>query len=365
MKICFIASNLDETNGNGRFVYSTVKTFQQLGAQTIILIERGENEVLGAKAILHKKGLFKKFIINPLKISWALRNTKTEIIHAFDAWPWGIWAYLTSLITGIPFGMTIYATYGVVPLTRPLQSLILRSAYRASRLNAAISNITAQKIKNFMPEANIKVINQGIDFDRYQASVRNNRIIEHPYILTVAYMKRRKGYDVALKTFAGLKHKFPELKYMIRASGTNNSYGKAILELAITLGISDDIIWLPKLSEEELIDIYKQAEIFFLPSISSHSFYFEGFGSVYLEAQACGIPVVTSRGGGQEDAIVNGKTGLLIEEGNHEQAIEALSLLLTDRKMHSEFSANAKEFARKMNWLDKTKEYFNFYNELK
>jgi len=258
--------------------------------------------------------------------------------------------------------MTIYATYGVLPLTKSFKSFLLKAAYKKSILNAAISQITAEKIKNLMPKADIKVINQGIDFKKYQGHIVNQKIVSNPYILSVAYMKPRKGYHYAIPAFAEIKKIFPELKYVIRAAESDGKYFERIKNMASDLGVDKDIIWLPRLEESELVDVYKNAEVFFLPSVSSDPVYFEGFGSIYLEAQACGVPVVTSKGGGQEDAIVDGKTGFLIEEGNIDEAVEALKKIITNKSLRKEFSKNAIEFARLMSWNFKVEEYLNYYH---
>lgn len=361
MKFCFIASNLDIANGNGRFVHSFLHELRSGGHDALVLIERGERELLGAKAVLYGNSWIGGFILNPFIIAYHVWRYGADAMHAFDAWPWGIWAFFAYLLTRIPFGMTIYATYGVVPLTRRLQAPLLRGAYRASVANVAISHVTAQKILNFLPDAKIDVIPQGIDFAAYQGPTQTPRITSGPYILTIAYMKPRKGYDVAMPTFAKVKERFPNLKYVIRAPSSNEGYARKIRELAHHLGIADSIIWLPRLEEQELMDVYKHAAVFFLPSISSHPVYFEGFGSVYLEAQACGIPVVTSRGGGQEDAMRDGETGFLIPEGDINAAANALARLLGDPQEYALFSRRARDFAHSMDWRHTIQRYLDLY----
>lgn len=361
MKLCFVASNLDESNGNGRFTYSLIRALRREGHETLILIERGQEERMGAQAVLFSHGKFAKFVLNPIIIAWLARKNHAQMIHAFDAWPWGVWAYLANVLSGVPFGMTMYATYGVYPLTRKFQGPLLRAAYRASTLNAAISHETARRIRERVPEVAIAVINQGIECESYQGPVLHERVTAHPYILTVAYMKRRKGYDVAIRVFAKLVARFPDLRYVIRAPGEHTEYSDRIRRLADELDISKHIIWLPKLDESALADVFRNSLVFFLPSISSDPVYFEGFGSVYLEAQACGVPVVTSSGGGQEDALIDGTTGFLIPEGDVEAGAERLSMILGDPERRKEMSSAARDFARSLDWSIIAKEYSKRY----
>ncbi len=367
MKVCFIAHNLDISNGDGRFAYSMIESLQRdFGVETMVFIERGQEELLGAKELLYSKGVIRKFILNPIIIAKLIRNQKVDVIHAFDAWPRGVWAFFAHLLASIPFGMTIYATYGTLPLIKPLKGFLLRLAYKRSVLNAAISQITAERIKNLAPKIEIKVINQGIDFKKYQGQVVHRRIVSNPYILTVAYMKPRKGYHFAIPAFAEIKKIFPELKYVIRAAESDSKYFEKIKAMTSDWGVDKDIIWLPRLEESELIDIYKNAEVFFFPTLYSDPFYFEGFASTPLEAQACGIPVVKSRMSNQGigEEIIDNKTGFLFEEGNVGEAVGALKKLLGNKQLRDKFSKNALEFAKSLDWPIKVKEYLDIWKKI-
>lgn len=367
MKICFIAHNLDISNGDGRFAYSMIEALQRdFGVETAVFIERGQKELLGAKALLHSKGVIRKFILNPIIIARAIKNRKIDVIHAFDAWPRGVWAFFTHLLANIPFGMTIYATYGTMPLTKLFKGFLLRSAYKKSALNAAISQITAERIKSLAPKAEIKVINQGIDFEKYQGQVMHRRVTPNPYILTVAYMKPRKGYHYAIPAFAEIKKIFPELKYVIRAAESDGGYFAKIKNMASDLGVDKDIVWLSRLEESELIDVYKNAEVFFFPTLYSDPFYFEGFAATPLEAQACGIPVIKTRMSSRRigEEILDNKTGFLFEEGNIGEAAAALKKLLENKQLRDEFSKNALEFAESLDWPVKVKEYMDIWKKI-
>jgi len=63
MKICFIASNLNLDNGDGRFASSMIKAFQELGIETLVFVDRNERELLGAKAMLYKGEYLKNLLL--------------------------------------------------------------------------------------------------------------------------------------------------------------------------------------------------------------------------------------------------------------------------------------------------------------
>ncbi len=364
MKICFISQTLNIANGRGRFAFSMIETMKKkFKVEPIVLVARGEKEILGAKAVLHSRGCLKKFILNPMLIAFYAR--KADIIHGFDGWPWGIYTYLASRLNRKPFTMTLYGTYAVVPLYRRWQKILMKAAYNASSFSAAISHYTAKQIKKAYPAARVRVINQGIKFVNYQQPIAHQRITPNPYILTVAALKFRKGYHIALPAFAKLKKDFPQLKYVILASYDSGSYYQRIKKVITDYNLEKDIIWLTRVKEPELIDLYKQADLFILSSVSSLSSHsFEGFGSINLEAQACGCPVVASRGGGQEDALVDKETGFLVKEKNVDSVYRAAKKILSNKELRQQMSIRAKKFAQSMDWTNNLKDYYKKYQEI-
>lgn len=365
MKICFVTESIDYSKGSGRFAHSMIKTLRDnFGVEPVILMNRGEKVLLeGAKPVLFVNNKLFRFIINPTVIAWYSR--KADLIHAFDGWPYMVLAYLASRLNGKKYSATLYGTYAVLPLRKRFQGLLLRRAYDNSAFCTAISTVTAQRIKEAYPPVKVEVILQGIDYSHYQNTPPPERIIENDFILTVATMKKRKGYHISIPVFAKLKKDFPDLKYVILATRDMDNYVRKITELMRQLGVGKDIIWLERVSENELISLYKNAKVFFVPSISLESRdYFEGFGSVYLEAQSCGLPVVTSQGGGQEEALIDNKTGFLIREGDIEGYHQAVKKLLSDGILREKMSQEAKKFAESMDWKNNLKKYYERYKEI-
>lgn len=362
IKICFISETLDTTTGAGRFAYSVIKTLKDhFDIEPIILIERGEKNFLRSKAVLFKKGPL-KFILNPLLI--LIYGFRADIIHGFDGWPWGIYAYLTNRLNRKPFTMTIYGTYGVVPLYRRFQKILMRAAYDACACLIAISNYTAGRVRKAYPQARIRIIKQGIHFNNYQRPITHKKITSCPYVITVGTMKSRKGYHFAIPAFSKLKKVFPDLKFVILAFyDKKDEYYQKIKKMIKKYGLEKDIIWLTKISESELIDLYKQAELFMLFSVSSF-YQFEGFGSVNLEAQACGLPVVVFRGSGVEDALIDGETGFLAEKEDIDSVFSLAKRILENKELRQDMSLRAKKFAQSMDWANKMKDYYRIYRQI-
>ncbi len=364
MKICFITDTVDYSWGTGRFAYSMIKTLRDnFRVEPIILVYRGEKKILeGVKPILFRYSKIGHFIINPLIIAWYSR--KADLIHAFDGWPLTVEVYLATRLNGKKYTNSLYATYCVVPLNKKFQRPLMVGAYNHASLNSPISHLTAERIREAYPKVKLEVINQGIDFSAYQKPAAKP-LVEGDYILTVAAMKLRKGYHFAIPVFARLKEKYPNLKFVIVARKVDDNYSREINKLIKEFNLAENIVWLENLSEEELINLYKYARVFFLSSVSSYSRdYFEGFGSVYLEAQSCGTPVIVSKGGGQEDALIDGQTGFSVEEGNVDGYVQALLKLLDNTNLREQMSQSAKKFAQSMDWKETLKKYYAKFQEI-
>ncbi|PIP01430.1 MAG: hypothetical protein COX55_11035 [Zetaproteobacteria bacterium CG23_combo_of_CG06-09_8_20_14_all_54_7] len=116
--------------------------------------------------------------------------------------------------------------------------------------------------------------------------------------------------------------------------------------------------FLEPVSQEALIKIYDQHDIFIFPSL------YEGFGKAPLEAMARGLCVVASDTGGMRDIITSGKDGVLIEVGNINQLISAVSSLHSDVAIARDIGALARETALKYSWNRVACETLEFYERL-
>ncbi|EQB20258.1 putative teichuronic acid biosynthesis glycosyl transferase TuaC [Dehalobacter sp. UNSWDHB] len=140
-------------------------------------------------------------------------------------------------------------------------------------------------------------------------------------ILSVSNLKKTKGIDLNLRAVSSLAGKYPSLKYFIAGDGEER---QALEDLTESLNLKDKVIFLGKLTHPEVMKEMAEADIFSLPSWQ------EGFGVVYIEAMAQGLPVIGVRGEGIEDALIHGQNGLLAAPRNVEDLTGALDSLLRD-----------------------------------
>jgi phosphatidyl-myo-inositol dimannoside synthase len=163
---------------------------------------------------------------------------------------------------------------------------------------------------------------------------------EGPLIGTVARLVPRKGIDTVIAAMPALLKVVPNLNYVIVGDGADR---QRLEQLAVSLGVSARCKFLGKIPYEDLVNSYFALDCFVMPARQIGSSV-EGFGLVFCEASACGIPVVGGRSGGVPDAVIDGKSGHLVEPDNVDAFIEGLLPILLDPEYASRLGAFGKSY---------------------
>lgn len=144
-------------------------------------------------------------------------------------------------------------------------------------------------------------------------------------LLTVSRLARgereAKGLDLILPAIKELVEKFPELTWHIVGDGDDRD---SLMEEAVQQGVSEHICFMGRVSDERLNELYEQADLFVLPSIE------EGFGFVFIEAMAHGLPVVAAQAGAAPEVVLDGVVGCLAQPRDARALSMAIDSLLTD-----------------------------------
>ena len=221
---------------------------------------------------------------------------------------------------------------------------------RASRISV-LTSFTHQLLCGRFPEAVGKTFltpgalkSDFVHTARTQSHERQSRII----ILTVGRLHPRKGQLFiieALKTLPAVQRE--SIEYWLVGSDSKENYEDRLREAASESGLV--VRFFGRVPDEELARMYRQADIFAMTSID-HGHSVEGFGLVYLEAAAHGLPVVAHAVGGVPEAVVDGVTGLLVPPADRMALSTAFSRLISDEKLRHQFGAAGREWAHRNSW---------------
>jgi phosphatidylinositol alpha-1,6-mannosyltransferase len=149
-----------------------------------------------------------------------------------------------------------------------------------------------------------------------------------PIILTTGNLVPRKGHDVVIQALPHLVSTLPDVAYLIVGDGPNRG---ELERLATDLGVRDRVIFAGRTTDAELPAVYSLCDVFVMASRTRADLNdVEGFGLVFLEAGACGKPVIGGRSGGIPDAIVEGESGLLVDPLDPRDVAAALHRVLVD-----------------------------------
>jgi glycogen(starch) synthase len=165
---------------------------------------------------------------------------------------------------------------------------------------------------------------------------------EHkPTIIFVGKLVQNKGVEELIRSAIALIPQFPDLQVWIYGKGPE-TFTQLLVELVEESDVTQNIHFKGFITKDELPDALSRAHIFAGPS-----YYEGGPGFVYLEAMACGLPVVACSGSGVSEVVEHGYNGLLVPPANTVALEEALRSLLLDRSKLELLGSNAFEYVRK------------------
>jgi phosphatidyl-myo-inositol dimannoside synthase len=233
------------------------------------------------------------------------------------------------------------------PVRRALARRLIRHATRISTL----SRYTQRLLLDHFPEAAEKIfLTPGAL--RSDFGVVPARAAESPdkiVVLTVGRLHPRKGQLQTLQALQLLPGDVRRrVEYWIVAGQSKGGYED---EVRLTAAARTDLTvrFFTNLPDDELAAIYDRADIFALTSVH-HGNSIEGFGLVYLEAAAHGLPVVAHDVGGVSEAVLDGRTGLLVPPERPAQLAAAFEKLIHDEALRRRLGAAGREWSGRNCW---------------
>jgi glycosyltransferase involved in cell wall biosynthesis len=236
--------------------------------------------------------------------------------------------------------------------------LLKRVSLRRSDLLLPISRFTAEKLSEVhkIPRGRVSILHNAIpnDFEGLLTAPADARASKasvfdgERILLSVGSLSRAhayKGFDTVIHALPAALERTPKITYVIVGEGDDRP---RLENLAGELGVQSHVTFAGSVSDEELAQYYRSCDVFVLPSKATRwngSWGGEGFGRVYVEAALAGKPAVGSRSGGAVEAVLDGKTGFLVDPLSVDEVAHAVITLLSDAELAASMGAAGRKWA--------------------
>ena len=256
-----------------------------------------------------------------LSLVWRVRRLRREfafdLIDAHFSYPDGMAAILLGRVLGCPVTVTLRGT--IVPLsTHRLPRVQIRwTLRRAARIFSVSESLKTVAMSLGIPAEKIRVIPNGVDTEVFRPVSRSEARValglppDRPLVVSVGILSQRKGHQRVLEALPAVLRRYPDLLYVIIGGPTSEGdTGPLLARLTQELGLDDHVRLVGPQPHDAIPRWLAAADLFCLATSN------EGRANVVMEALACGVPVVTTRVGGNAEIVHHGENGLLVPLGD-------------------------------------------------
>jgi len=290
-----------------------------------------------------------------------------ELLHCGQILETGSYAPWIKRRYGIPY---VVHTYGEELLAHSKSPHLLRKM-RQILADAdgvtAISACTAGILRNVVGyKGEITVVHPGVNLHRFVpgsgGDVRQRLSLpEGPLLLTAARLMQRKGIDTVIAALPAIVQQNPNVHYVIAGAGPDEA---RLRQLANESAARSSITFTGRVSNEDMVLLMQTADVFVHPNRELESGDIEGFGIVFLEANACCTPVIGGNSGGTPEAINAGVSGFLVDPNAIEELTDRVSLLLQDDNLRREMGAAGRRWADGFSWEASAEKVWNLSQQI-
>lgn len=254
---------------------------------------------------------------------------------------------------GFRYASIVHGSELLVPAAVPLLSHRLAAALSQADVLLPVSRFTMWKIRELIehhsldvPE--IELLRARVDLARFEPKphvdalrARYGLAAEDRVLLFVSRLVRRKGAHRLLAALDQIRDRHPKAAAVIGGTGPQE---RALRRRAVD---APGAFVIGRVPESDIADLYGLAEMFVFPVADRlRGLDTEGLGVVLLEAAAAGLPVVTGRSGGTEEAVIDGRTGRVIDARNETELVAAVCELLDDPTRARALGAAGRSYVR-------------------
>lgn len=271
-------------------------------------------------------------------------NNKFDIIHCHFG-PNGLIGALLKKV-GVPGRyVTSFHGYDVNSYPQVAGRDIYKDLFETGDLFTCNTRFTKQQaIRLGCDDRKVIILPLGFDIKKYRFSERLLKESEPVKILTVGRLVEKKGYEYTIRAIAKLVDKHIDIRYIIAGNGPLRGELESVVS---ELGIQNCVTFLGAVDENEVLSLYQQAHIFVLSSITAKNGDQEGQALVLQEAQASGLPVVSTLHNGIPDGVLDNRSGFLVPERDVNMLAEKIEYLIEHPGVWAIMGKTGREFVEK------------------
>jgi len=262
-----------------------------------------------------------------------VRDSRAEVVLFGDAMPLATMGPRLSRL-GTPYIVAAHGFDYWLSLAPGAHTTLKYVTSRAARVAVMCSAFIARVVRTSVPaRVPVSVLYPGADIERFRPDLptldlrRRFHAEDRPLIVCVSRLVRRKGQDALIRAMPTIVRRVPDAHLLIVGDGPDRDRLEAMAPGAPHGSLS----FAGQVSEHDLPGYYAAGDAFAMPCRTRlGGLEIEGWGNVFLEAAACGRPVVVGDSGGARESLVDGVTGLLVDGRQTGAVAEAISALLAD-----------------------------------
>ena len=251
----------------------------------------------------------------------------------------------------LPYAVVVHGAEVAIPARLPGVRRLLRQVLESAAGVIAAGGYPALECERALGRHLAAfMIPPGVDIERFRPASRHERALlrsrlglrpEIPTVVSVSRLVPRKGMDTLVRAAALLAERGRDLQVVIAGDGRDR---RRLRSLAARTGAPVQL--LGRLGDDDVAALLGCADVFaMLCRTRWRGLEQEGFGIVYLEAAAAGVPQIAGRSGGAHEAVADGETGIVLDPATPGAAAEAIGALLDDGERRTEMGAAARQRA--------------------
>lgn len=262
---------------------------------------------------------------------WRLkREGRLDLIDAHFGYPDGCAAVLLGRWLGVPVTITLRGTEQRHAQDAALAPRLQRALHDATQVIAVSQSLRRVALELGVDPAKVRVVGNGVDLQKFKPLPRADarRALGLPadgqVLVSVGGLVERKGFHRVIALLPALRVRFPGLIYLIVGGPSpEGDMGGDLRRQVSELGLDDAVRFLGALPADRIREPLSAADVFVLATRN------EGWANVFLEAMACGLPVVTTDVGGNAEVVCRPELGSVVPFGDPSRLQQALQQALS------------------------------------